>query len=303
MPKIHSIETNSDNIVRPAPPVDINGIIFEAKDDKTLTNNALLCQDILRYGREQKYSSSGFRFSDLVNWLMRNNLEFINYYSGYRVKTPYSLRLANNRQRIQKLVDRLITLGLVKIKSLTTAEKNKKEPIEVYDFTIEGRFLSWLIKVKDEKNSGEESPSTIQHIFDLIYKCVEISDSYTLLFVNKFFEKCMQKGRFDFIVEFFLSSILPWHTLTTGGDLLLLFLGIRSPLNWIIADPEAFIETLMELNAEVRAIILFQFKKEIEEYYNANYLRDELAAKEFNEKLVLESRKKNLRMNQLESSR
>jgi hypothetical protein len=157
--------------------------------------------------------------------------------------------------------------------------------------------------VKDEKNSREESPSTIQHIFDLIYKCVEISDSYTLLFVNKFFEKCMQKSRFDFIVEFFLSSILPWHTLSTGGDLLLLFLGIRSPLNWIIADPEAFIETLMELNAEVRAIILFQFKKEIEEYYNANYLREELAAKEFNEKLVLESRKKNLRMNQLESSR
>ena len=150
MPKIHSIETNSDNIVGPAPPVDINGVIFEAKDDKTLTNNALLCHDILRYGRDQKYSSGGFRFSDLVNWLMRNNLEFINYYSGYKVKTPYSLRLANNRQRIQKLVDQLITLGLVKIKSLTTAEKNKKEPIEVYDFTIEGRFLSWLIKVREK---------------------------------------------------------------------------------------------------------------------------------------------------------
>jgi hypothetical protein len=77
MPKIHSIETNSDNIVRPAPPVDINVVIFEANDDKTLTNNALLCHDILRYGREQKYSSGGFRFSDLVNWLMRNNLEFM----------------------------------------------------------------------------------------------------------------------------------------------------------------------------------------------------------------------------------
>jgi hypothetical protein len=303
MPKIHSIETNSDNIVGPAPPVDINGVIFEAKDDKTLTNNALLCQDILRYGRDQKYSSGGFRFSDLVNWLMRNNLEFINYYSGYKVKTPYSLRLANNRQRIQKLVDQLITLGLVKIKSLTTAEKNKKEPIEVYDFTIEGRFLSWLIKVRDEKNSGEESPYTIQRIFDLIYKCVEISDSYTLLFVNKFLEKCMQKGKFDFIVEFFLSSILPWHTLSTGRDLLLLFLGIRSPLNWIIADSEAFIETLMELNGEVRAIILFQFKKEIEQYHDANYLREELAAKEFNEKLFLESKKNDLRMNQLEPSR
>jgi hypothetical protein len=143
MPKIHSINTNNDSIVRPTPPIDINGAIFEAKDDKTLTNNALLYQDILRYGRDRKYDSNGFRFSDLVNWLMRNNLEFINLYSGSKGKTPYSTRLSNNRQRIQKLIDELITLGLLKVKSLTTAEKNKREPIELYDFTIEGRFLSW----------------------------------------------------------------------------------------------------------------------------------------------------------------
>jgi hypothetical protein len=142
MPKIHSIERNGDNMVRPASPVDINGVIFEANDDKTLTNNALLCHDILRYGREHKYNSNGFRFTDLVNWLMRTNPELIEYYGGYKRNTPYNIRLANNRQRIQKLVDRLIALGLVKIKSLTTAEKNKKEPIELYDFTIEGRFLS-----------------------------------------------------------------------------------------------------------------------------------------------------------------
>jgi hypothetical protein len=59
----------------------------------------------------------------------------------------------------------------------------------------------------------------------------------------------------------------------------------------------------MELNAEVRAIILFQFKKEIEQYHNANYLREELEAREFNEKLSLESKKNDLRMNKLESSR
>lgn len=212
MPKIHSIKANGDNMVTPAPPVDINGVIFEADDDKTLTKNALLCQDILRYGREQRYSTSGFRFSDLGNWLMRHNPEFINYYSGSKGKIRYYTRLSNNRQRIQKIIDDLISLGLLKVKSLTTAEKNKREPIELYDLTIEGRFLSWLIKVKDEKNSGEESPYTIQHIFDLIYQCLEISDSYTLLFVYKFFEKFMQKGRFDFIVEF-LSSILPWYTI------------------------------------------------------------------------------------------
>jgi hypothetical protein len=303
MPKIHSIETNSDNMITPASPVDINGVVFEANDDKTLTNNALLCHDILRYGREQRYNSNGFRFTDLVNWLMRNNLEFIKYYSGYKTKTPYNLRLANNRQRIQKLVDRLITLGLIKIKSLTTAEKNKREPIELYDLTIEGRFLSWLIKARDEYISKEKSFKTIQRILELVDKCIEISDSYTLLFVNTFFKKCMQTGGFDFIVDFFMSSILPWYTIRSGRELLLLFLGIRSPLNWIIANHEVFIETLMELNAEARAIMLFQFKKEIEEYHNLNYLREELEAREFNERLSLESKKNDLRMNQLGSPR
>jgi hypothetical protein len=80
---------------------------------------------------------------------------------------------------------------------------------------------------------------------------------------------------------------LPWHTLSTGRDLLLLFLGIRSPLNWIISNTEVIIETLMELNAEVRAIILFQFKKETEEYHNLVYLREELEVREFNETLSL----------------
>ena len=41
----------------------------------------------------------------------------------------------------------------------------------------------------------------------------------------------------------------------------------------------------------------------IEEYHNVNYLRQELEAREFNERLSLESKKNDLRMNQLESSR
>jgi hypothetical protein len=123
MPKIHSIETIGNNMVRPAPPVDINGVIFEANDDKTLTDNAVLCQNILRYGREQGYNSNGFRFSDLVNWLMKNSPEFIDLYSGNKAKTPPSMRLSNNRQRIQRLIDALITLRLVKVRSLSGAEK------------------------------------------------------------------------------------------------------------------------------------------------------------------------------------
>ena len=67
------------------------------------------------------------------------------------------------------------------------------------------------------------------------------SDFHALypIFVNKFFKKCMQEGSFNFIDGFFLSSILPYYTVYT------LFLGIMSPLNWILAPPSVVLEKIM----------------------------------------------------------
>jgi len=59
----------------------------------------------------------------------------------------------------------------------------------------------------------------------------------------------------------YLQGILKQQKLHSGRDLLLLFLGVRNPLNWIIAYPEVFIEILVELNAEARAIILFNLRR------------------------------------------
>jgi hypothetical protein len=105
----------------------------------------------------------------------------------------------------------------------------------------------------------------------------------------------MQKGSFNFIVSFFLSSILPYYTVYTGKDLLLLFLGIRSPLNWILAAPDVFLETLNELDKRARIIMLFQFKKEIERYHEENYLSEEIEINKLNKKISLEATKQDLR--------
>lgn len=59
----------------------------------------------------------------------------------------------------------------------------------------------------------------------------------------------------------YLQRMLKQQKLHSRRDLLLLFLGVRNPLNWIIAYPEVFIETLVELNAEARAIILFNLRR------------------------------------------
>ena len=141
MPIIHSIDSGEDNIVK-STKLDINNEIFGTKDGKTLTNNALMYQDMLRYVRDRESINEGFRFSDLGNWLIKNNREFSNIYIDSKKRTPPNVRLANNRQRIQKLIDGLVTLGLLKVNSFVVAEKNRREPIELYSFSTEGHFLS-----------------------------------------------------------------------------------------------------------------------------------------------------------------
>jgi hypothetical protein len=66
------------------------------------------------------------------------------------------------------------------------------------------------------------------------------------------------RRQFKFIDGFFLSSILPYYTVYTGRDLLLLFLDIMSPLNWILAAPSVFVETLNDLDKKAREVMLFQ---------------------------------------------
>jgi hypothetical protein len=59
---------------------------------------------------------------------------------------------------------------------------------------------------------------------------------------------------------------------------------LRSPLNWILAIPDLFVETLNELDKKAREVMLFQFKKEIERYHEENYLSEELEISELNKK-------------------
>jgi hypothetical protein len=64
-------------------------------------------------------------YTDLANWLMRNNLEFLEYYSDSNKHTPPYVKVANNRQRIEGLLDGLIRLGFLKLKKIIQAEKIK----------------------------------------------------------------------------------------------------------------------------------------------------------------------------------
>jgi len=266
--KTHSMR---DGIVIPEPYIDINKAIFEKEGLRGYTKDSLMYQDILKYGIKHPYEN-GFRFTEIANWLMRNNIEMKNYYVDNKSRTPMYVRIGNRRQRIESCLHNLIRLGLLIEKDKIKAERNN-ELTSLYDFTREGYLLGAIISVEGE------------HVFNILKSYSDINDSFILAFIIRFFKKEFERGRFDVIVDFFLRTILPRYRVENGRELMKLFLGVRHSLNWILF-PDSFLETLHELDAEAKKMVLFQFKLEIEEYYNGNYLVEELRVLEFNNSLT-----------------
>ncbi len=263
--KIHSID--DDNVVRPLPYIDINKAFFEREGPTKYTTDSLLYQDVLKYGIKHT-NEHGFRFSELANWLIRNNIEFINYYVDSKSRTPIYVRVGNRRQRIQSCLHNLIRLGLLIEKDKVEAERNNELTV-LYDFTREGYLLGAIIQ-------GEE-----KYVLNILESYSNVNDSFIMAFITRFFNKEFERGRFGFIIDFFVRTIVPQYRVENGRDLLKLFLGLRHSLNWIIVSPDTFFDTLYELDEETKKLALFHFKMEIEEYYKENYLVEELRIMEF----------------------
>jgi hypothetical protein len=135
-------------------------------------------------------------------------------------------------------------------------------------------------------NSNQKPPIAVLQVLDIVETCLKLNDSCLLLFIVNLFRKCNEKGRFLFIIDHFMKTILPNAHISHGKDLIALFLGLSYSLNWILPDPKLFYEALEELDEETKKLVLFQFKMEIEEYHNKNYFTDEaLIVRQINDKL------------------
>ena len=143
---------------RSFPPLNM---IFEMKNEKLFSDNALLYQGILKYGIDHaKDDGNGFRFTDMANWLIQKLPEFVNYYSGSKAKTPLSARLASRRDRIKQHFVYLFNMDLIHVKKMVHAQKNKREIIPLYELTTEGQFLTWIMEARNpEENDVRESTS------------------------------------------------------------------------------------------------------------------------------------------------
>jgi hypothetical protein len=295
MTGVHSIRraksAKSAKLIPPAMPTSLD-VIFERDRDGQPTKNAILLRYILRYGEYQwsDKKNSGFRFTDLGNWLIGKVPEFYEYYRGFDAKLAPSKRLANTRNRINRKIEELIHLGLMYIREIVIAERND-EKIPLYDYTNEGYLLIWIIEstFKDyeisEKNSkvNMDSSLTIQNILDIIGSYTMVNDSCNLLFITKFFNKCRERRVFSNIIGFFMHKIFPSLKITSGRELLLSFLGINNTLNWLLAQPQIFREALLDIDDEARKLVLFSFKMQIEDYYAQNYSKEALLIADIND--------------------
>jgi hypothetical protein len=283
--KTHSFR---DDIVIPEPYIDINKAIFEkVEGSREYTKDSLMYQDILKYGIKHPYEN-GFRFTEIAKWLMRNNIEMKNYYADN--KTPMYARIGNRRQRIASCLHNLVRLGLLIEKDKVKAERNN-ELTPLYDFTREGYLLGAIINVSDDFTTREGYLEALEHVFNILKTYSDINDSFILTFIIRFFKKEFEGGQFAVIVDFFLRTILPRYRVENGRELLKLFLGVRHSLNWIIPFPDSFLDTLHELDAETKKMVLFHFKLEIEEYYKENYLVEELRIMEFHNEYARREKK------------
>jgi hypothetical protein len=240
--------------------------IFEKVHDRHYTKNAILRQDILSYyykvlRKENKDNS--FRLWDLSVWLVDNNLEFVIFYRGRRVRNSYKIN--NIKRRILNHLKELIYLRLIKTGRFDKARKTKSE-VDIYEYTNGGQLLAYLIKSFDTK----QQENAYKDIYDIAIKAFSTQDDSSSITISKFIAKCKEKGLFNKLVEY-IQNIM--HT-----DLNPKIVSIADLFSYIFNSSfehsnvkhellGIWSETIQQLEPETRKLAIFQLKIHVEAKY------------------------------------
>ena len=150
--------------------------------------------------------------------------------------------------------------------------------IESYKYTIAAYFVAYIIECIDTRYSQ----AAIQKLLELMNLFTDTKPSFITDFITKYFNRCNDAQILDSIIDYFIQVILPDSEIANGIDFLKLFFGLSNPLNWILANPEIFLGTVAEIEGEQKKALLFQFKMEIEDYYDKHFLDGSLPIGESN---------------------
>ncbi|MDP9306250.1 MAG: hypothetical protein M3O68_07900 [Thermoproteota archaeon] len=123
-------------------------------------------------------------------------------------------------------------------------------------------------------STDDDNEKIIEGILRTIESLSKKLESNIMAFILDFFKRSHDKKHFDSIISHFINIVLPIYEVASVEELLLVFLGLKNCVNWILADKESFWNALNGLDILDRKIILFQFKTEIENYYLQKYLTE-----------------------------
>jgi hypothetical protein len=234
--------------------------IFEKADDKHYTTNALLKQDILSYyfrviKKEKEYS---FRFWDLGMWLLTKNLEFSNYYKGSHLK--HRDRFDNRKTRMLSALNDLIGLRL--IRGAGTAKAKKVDiDVQIYEYTKGGQLLALLIKGLDPK----QRQSANSEIYDLAVNAYGANEDSSSITISRFLRKCKDRGLFNKLVDYVYYLVHLDLKFKTSYDLFQYIFNSDFRGSDVQRELVAlWFETVQELEPEIRKLMVYGFKRNVE---------------------------------------
>jgi hypothetical protein len=184
-------------------------VFFNTNDDGSLTNQTKLYRDILRFCTATNIETY-FKSRQLTNWLLKNNREFIDAYSGYyESRTNISNRVENRLDRVTKCLNSMIEMGILEQRNT----KSTKGDSTTTEYALNG--LGWLIGLFLE---SLESPKKVEiyekifNIFELYFRDDPSSmDTFCLTFFKNLKEQGLFEEHIDNIKQFFFLSDISWH--------------------------------------------------------------------------------------------
>lgn len=252
--------------------------IFEKEEDGKYSNDALLCQYILKYPilvGEHSASSGNMEGNlniqvslwGIMTWLITTVPEFKLKYSNDNI----SKTIPKVRRRIKGKLDDLVNLDLV------LNEKKKQEKgdgtTDSYRFTIFGQLLAWIINSIDFDNNRINA--TIKHrevinkqIFNLlqhIFKTGEYSPTIDIVASN-FISTCLQRNLFGNIVSLLKNALNDEEILIDDvSDLLhnITTCNFKDQNSKVIFT-KLWDETIKGLEPKVKDLVLYNLKLSLE---------------------------------------
>lgn len=241
-------------------------MLFEKENEKSFTKNAVLYRNILEY-RFETDGYKPFRFTDLGKYLMKKNYEFQDYYTDHLRKVTMTNRIANHRQRIQRCIDNLLATDLLKIVGKVKSEKNVLET-PLYTFSIEGHIAALLSAHYNNPKDGNQR-NRIDKIFELIDQFYSRYNSHIVDFVSRIYRKAKERGFSESVVVLLtkiLQSNIPIKFMKDAFNYTLYFHLEKGHTRSDFFN--IYMETLSELNEDVRKIVLNHEKAEIESRFH-----------------------------------